>query len=88
MWDDDWEDLRHGGFKSSLKPKIGEWTRVEIVFEKVDDKYFLAFSVDGAELGRAEEKDPDLRSLRDLTISTGVEGVPGFIRKLIVLEKN
>ena len=88
MYHDEDDDFRHEFFQSRQQPKIEEWTRVEIVFEKVDDKYFLAFSVDGAELGRAEVKDPDLRSLTDLTISTGVEGIPGFIRKLIVLEKN
>ena len=95
--------LVHGIFGSNKKfqfqqdvgstqlPKVGEWTRIEIGHEKVDSKYFLSFSVGGREVGRKEVTDPGLRNLTDATFLIGrperERYQPGFIRRLIVLEK-
>ena len=51
------------------------------------DEYFLAFSVDGREVGRAEGLDPELRNLTDLEIMTEGAETEGVIRRVIVLEK-
>ena len=71
--------------------KVGEWTRIEIGHEKVDEKYFLALSIGGREVGRKEVTDPELRKPTDVKIFIGhpVEKrcQPGFIRRLVVLEK-
>ena len=76
---------------STQLPKVGEWTRVEIGHEKVDEKYFLALSVGGREVGRKEVSGPELRNLTDVNVYIGhpVEKncQPGFIRRLVVLEK-
>ena len=42
-------------------PKVGEWTRIEIGHEKVDEKYFLSLSIGGREVGREEINHPELR---------------------------
>ena len=87
IWDDDLHQARVRVIQSNIKPKIGEWTKIEISHEKVGDEYFLAFSVDGREVGRAEGLDPELRNLTDLKIMTyGTEAV-GVIRRVIVLGK-
>ena len=76
---------------STQLPKVGEWTRVEIGHEKVDEKYFLALSVGGREVGRKEVTGPGLRKLTDFKIRIGHPDEeyrqPGFIRRLVVLEK-
>ena len=84
--------------KSTQLPKVGEWTRVEIGHEKVDEKYFLSLSLGGREVGRKEVTDPELRKLTDVQVCIGDQKVcigdqiqegpqPGFIRRLVVLEK-
>ena len=77
--------------ESNQLPKVGEWTRIEICHEKVDEKYFLSLSVGGRELGRQEVTDPGLRKLTDVKVIVGhsMEKFcqPGFIRRLVVLEK-
>ena len=76
---------------STQLPKVGEWTRVEIGHEKVDEKYFLALSVGGREVGRKEVTDPELRKLTDVEVCIGhpteQHSQPGLIRRLVVLEK-
>ena len=71
---------------SSQLPKVGEWTRIEISHKKVDGKYFLSLSVGGREVGRAEA-GADLKKLTDVVISIG-KRQPGFVRRLVVLEKH
>ena len=71
---------------STQLPKVGEWTKLELSHEEVDGKYFLSFSVGGREVGR-KEAGPDLRNLTDVKISVGRRVQPGFIRRLVVLEK-
>ena len=76
---------------STQLPKVGEWTRVEIGHEKVDEKYFLFLSVGGREVGREEVTDPGLRKLNDVKVIISSNKwercQPGFIRRLVVLEK-
>ena len=75
---------------STQLPMVGEWTKLEFSHEEVDGKYFLSFSVGGREVNR-KEADPDLRKLTDVKISVGtlreIQFQPGFVRKLIILEK-
>ena len=86
IWNDDLHQASVRNIRSNIKPKIGEWTKIEISHEKVGDQYFLAFSVDG-EVCMAKDLDPELRNLTDLEIMTyGTEAV-GVIRRVIVLEK-
>ena len=70
-------------------PKIGEWTRIEMTHEKVDGKYFLSLSVGGKDWGREEVTNTELGSLTDVTVCTGLGqySQPGFIRRLVVLQK-
>ena len=68
---------------STQLPKVGEWTRIEIGHEKVDEKYFLSLSVGGREVGRKEVTGPELRNLTDVKVY--IEH--GFIRRLVFLEK-
>ena len=76
--------------KSTQLPKVGEWTRVEIGHEKVDEKYFISLSVGGRK-ARKEVTDPELRKLTDVQVCIGDEiqehSQPGIIRRLVVLEK-
>ena len=76
---------------STQLPKVGEWTRMEIGHEKVDDKYFLSLSVGGREVGRKEVDDPELRNPTDVQVCIGSKigrsSSPGFIRRLVILEK-
>ena len=76
---------------STQLPKVGEWTRIEIGYEKVDEKYFLFLSVGGRVVGREEVTDPGLRNLDDVKVCLGFSNVkkhqPGFIRGLVILEK-
>ena len=71
---------------STQLPKVGEWTKLELSHEEVDGKYFLSFSVGGREVGR-KEAGPELRNLTDVKIGVGRPRQPGFIRRLVVLEK-
>ena len=77
--------------ESTQMPRVGEWTRIEICHEKVDDKYFLSHSVGGKELGRKEVTDTNLMKLTDVRIKVGHSMEKfcqsGFIRRLVVLEK-
>jgi len=86
-WNDDLHQPSFRGIQSNIKPKIGEWTKIEISHEKVGDEYFLAFSVDGREVERAEGPDPELRNLTDLEINTDGAETEGVIRRVVVLEK-
>ena len=74
---------------STQLPKVGEWTRVEFGHEKVDDKYFLFLSVGGREVGRKEVSNPEPRKPTDVKVFLGHYELsqPGFIRRLVVLEK-
>ena len=76
---------------STQLPKVGEWTRIEIYHEMVDGKYFLSLSVGGTEVGRKEVTNPELRRLADAKVCIGSANreqyQPGFIRRLVILEK-
>ena len=75
---------------STQLPKVGEWTRIEIGHEKMDGKYFLSLSVGGKELGRKEVTDHNMRNLTDVKVRVGPAGggyQPGFIQRLVILEK-
>ena len=71
---------------SSQLPKVGEWTRIEVSHEEVGGRYFLSLSVGGREVGRTEA-GPDLRKLTDVKIVAG-KRQPGFVRRLVILEKH
>ena len=77
--------------QSTQLPKVGEWTRIEICHEMVDGKYFLSLSVGGTEVGRSEVTNPELRRLADAKVCIGSANreqyQPGFIRRLVILEK-
>ena len=73
--------------ESRQRPKVGEWTRMEIGHQKVDDKYFLSLSVGGREVGRKQVADPDLRKPTDVKVVIGSKNwQSGFIRRLVILE--
>ena len=72
----------------------GDWCKVEISHEKEgDDKFTLAMSVGGQEVGRLASVSPLLRKLTDIKIYIGAEeddfadSQHGIIRGLVVLEK-
>ena len=76
--------------RSNQLPRVGEWTRIEISHEEEDGKYFLSLSVAGKEVGREEVDDPQLRNLTGVKVTLGHAKEltqPGFIRRLVVLEK-
>ena len=70
---------------------IGEWTRMEISHEKEDGKYFLSFSIGGTEVGRKEVALPMSRDRTNVKVTIGSNKMgrsqPGFIRGLVVLQK-
>ena len=74
---------------SNQLPKVGEWTRIEISREEIDGKYFLALSVGGKEVGRKEVSEQ--RELVNVKFVLGhylrEKCQLGFIRRLVVLEK-
>ena len=73
--------------ESSSLPKIGEWTRIEISHEEVNDKFYLGLTVGGALLGR-REAHPKLQRMKLVTATFGGGGAHcGFFRSLVVLEK-
>ena len=77
--------------QSNQLPEVGEWTRIEISHEEEEGKYFLSLSVGGREVVREEVTDPQLRKLTDAKVTIGHTdrqlSQPGFIRRLVVLEK-
>jgi len=73
--------------ESSSLPKIGEWTRIEISHEEVEDKFYLGLRVGGALLGR-REAHPKLQRLKQMSATFGGDRAQcGFFRSLVVLEK-
>ena len=73
--------------ESSSLPKIGEWTRIEISHEEVNDKFYLGLTVGGTLLGR-REAHPKLQRMKIVTATFGGSGAQcGFFRSLVVLEK-
>ena len=73
--------------ESSSLPKIGEWTRIEISHEEVNDKFYLGLIVGGTLLGRCEAH-PKLQRMKIVTATFGGSGAQcGFFRSLVVLEK-
>ena len=94
--DHDYEEYVSVEFSLQL-PVVGEWTRVELTreYDDIGGKYFISLSFDGVEVIRDEdffvyEANPDVE-LWDIRIGLGelnVQQFPGFIRRLIVLEKS
>ena len=84
-WDGDEEGQLF--LESNQLPKIGEWTRMEISHEEEDGKFFLSFGVAGRELVRKEATE--FREMADVMISIGASSSsqPGFIWRLVVLQK-
>ena len=89
--------VREGSNVSTLGdlelPRVGKWTKIEISQEEVEGKYYLAFSVGGTEVKRMEA-DPFLRNQTDVKVCVGYRirfgcpaNQPGFIRRLVILEK-
>ena len=85
LWNTDGEDQQL--VESNQLPRSGEWTRIEISHEEEDGKFFLSFGVAGRELVRKEATE--FRELADVIISIGSDSdlQPGFIRRLVVLQK-
>ena len=84
-----WDEEDPLVLESNQLPRIGEWTRIEVSHEEEDGKYFLSFAVGGRELGRKEATDPEFREMTDVTIDIGRHMIqPGFIRRLLVLQKD
>ena len=69
-------------------PQVGEWTRIEVSCEKEDEdgRFFVALSIGGRELGRAEVESEEQT---DVKIGFGQEYqfLPCFARGLVVLQK-
>ena len=71
----------------------GGWCKVEISHEKEGEKFTLAMSVGGQEVGRLDAVSPILSNMTDVEIYIGAkEGVyadsqHGNIRGLVVLDK-
>ena len=76
-------------FESNRLPKVGEWTRIEIGYEKGEDgKFFLTFTVGGKMLATMDYLGDF--EFTDVRIGIGAnhqDFQPGFIRRLVVLEK-
>ena len=72
--------------ESNQVPKLDEWSRIEISqLEEEGGNYFLSLSVGGKEVGR---KDFELgRNLTDVKIYNGWASQLGFIRGLLVFDK-
>ena len=75
---------------SSMVPKVGIWTRVEVSQQKEDGRYFLALSVEGNRVGREETLRNGLlvidRVLSDASIDLCPAGnLCGDVRRLVVL---
>ena len=75
---------------SSMVPKVGVWTRIEVSQENEDGRYFLALSVEGNRVGREETLRNGLlvidRVLSDASIDLCPAGnLCGDVRRLVVL---
>ena len=62
-----------------------EWSRIEIGHVEEEGNFFLTLSVGGQQLGR--EACQLGRNLADVKIYSGLSPVSGFIRGLVVLDK-
>ena len=71
---------------SNELPKIGEWTRLEISHEEKEGKFFLSLAIGDTEVARKKMKTTRMAKLTDVEISIGWQ--PGFIKRLLVLEKH
>ena len=70
---------------SNELPKIGEWTRLEISHEEKEGRFFLSLTIGDMEAAKEEMQSARMAKLTDVEISIGWH--PGFIRRLVVLEK-
>ena len=71
---------------SSMVPKVGVWTRIEVSQENEDGRYFLALSVEGNRVGREEILRNGQLMLSDASIDLCPAGnLCGDVRRLIVL---
>ena len=71
---------------SSMVPKVGIWTRIEVSQEKEDGRYFFALSVEGNRVGREETLRNGLLRLSDASIDLFPAGnLCGDFRRLVVL---
>ena len=77
-------------------PNVGEWTRIEIGHEEEEGKYFLSLAVGGEHVGWGEVTDPVLKNPTDVGLYIGcsprtalrqVHPLPGFVRRVVVLQK-
>ena len=76
-------------------PPAGEWTRIDMTHEKVEDHYFISVSMEGVGVIRHKvELDPEYvgfpaGTLFDATVGFGnhEDQLPASIGNLIVLEK-
>ena len=71
--------------RSNQMPNLHEWSRIEIGHVEEEGKFFLTLSVGGQQLGR--EACQLGRNLTDVKIYSGLSPVSGFIRGLVVLDK-
>ena len=64
---------------------------MEVSHEMEDGQYFLSLSIGGTEVGRKEVTVPAFRDMAEVNVVIGslMEGraQPGFIRGLVVLQK-
>ena len=69
-------------------PKIGEWTKIEISQKEENGRFFLSFTVGGNVVRREDVTDTKLMNPTNVKILFGQsDSQPGFIRKLVLLEK-
>ena len=71
--------------ESNQLPNLQEWSRIEIGHVEEEGNFFLTLSVGGQQLGR--EACQLGRNLTDVKIYSGLSPVSGFIRGLVVLDK-
>ena len=81
----DWNGDEFLDLRSNQLPSLEEWSRIEIGHVEEGGNYFLSLSVGGKEVGR---KDFELgRNLTDVKIYNGWASQLGFIRGLLVFDK-
>ena len=76
---------------SDQLPTVGEWTRIEIGHEAGENgSFFLSLTVGGKMLGIVQVPTPRFgRGFANVRIGIGhSRSQPGFIRRLVVLEKH